>query len=123
MFERRSLSWPITLGVIMIVLVVALTVGWVLLTVFEVIERPESGLEPEGHRAVVQQADLHVGAETPALQPFDTPPGVIEQMVEQARTLLRRGRPLLRYRCHLEEGQRKISSSDWFVQSGVFLRK
>lgn len=31
MLERRSLSWPITLGVVMIVLVVALTVGWVLL--------------------------------------------------------------------------------------------
>lgn len=31
MFERRSLSWPITLGVILIVLLVALIVGWVLL--------------------------------------------------------------------------------------------
>jgi signal transduction histidine kinase len=38
MFERRSLSWPITLGVVMIVLLVLLTVGWVLLTVFRVIE-------------------------------------------------------------------------------------
>ncbi|MBI2479788.1 MAG: HAMP domain-containing histidine kinase [Planctomycetia bacterium] len=38
MFDRRSLSWPITLGVVMIVLVVALTVGWVLLTAFRVIE-------------------------------------------------------------------------------------
>ncbi|MDA1051081.1 MAG: HAMP domain-containing sensor histidine kinase [Planctomycetota bacterium] len=44
MFDRRSLSWPITLGVIMIVLLVALTVGWVLLTVFEVIEKPGSAL-------------------------------------------------------------------------------
>ncbi|MEO8497920.1 MAG: HAMP domain-containing sensor histidine kinase, partial [Planctomycetota bacterium] len=34
MFDRRSLSWPITLGVIMIVLLVALTIGWVLLTFF-----------------------------------------------------------------------------------------
>ena len=34
MFERRSLKWPITLGVIMIVLIVLLLVGWVLLTVF-----------------------------------------------------------------------------------------
>ena len=33
MFERRSLRWPITLGVIMIVLLVALTVGWVVLAV------------------------------------------------------------------------------------------
>jgi two-component system phosphate regulon sensor histidine kinase PhoR len=29
MFRRRSLGWPITLGVVMIVLLVALTVGWV----------------------------------------------------------------------------------------------
>ena len=34
MFDRRSLSWPITLGVVMIVLLVLLTIGWVLLTVF-----------------------------------------------------------------------------------------
>ena len=44
MFDRRSLSWPITLGVIMIVLLVALTVGWVLLTVFGAIEQPGSAL-------------------------------------------------------------------------------
>jgi signal transduction histidine kinase len=34
MFERRSLGWPITLGVIMIVLIIAVSVGWVLLSVF-----------------------------------------------------------------------------------------
>jgi signal transduction histidine kinase len=34
MLERRSLKGPITLGVVMIVLLVALTVGWVLLAVF-----------------------------------------------------------------------------------------
>ena len=34
MFERRSLKLPITLGVLMIVSVIALTVGWVLLSVF-----------------------------------------------------------------------------------------
>src|SRR6185503_7830143 len=34
MFERRSLKLPITLGVIMIVLLVVLTVGWILLTAF-----------------------------------------------------------------------------------------
>lgn len=34
MLERRSLSWPIVLGVIMILLLVALTIGWVLLTAF-----------------------------------------------------------------------------------------
>lgn len=32
MFPRRTLGWPITLGVVMIVLLVALIVGWVLLT-------------------------------------------------------------------------------------------
>lgn len=36
MFERRSLRWPITLGVIMIVLVVAIAVGWVLWAVLNV---------------------------------------------------------------------------------------
>jgi signal transduction histidine kinase len=34
MFDRRSLKLPITLGVIMIVLIVAIIVGWVLLAVF-----------------------------------------------------------------------------------------
>jgi signal transduction histidine kinase len=34
MFERRSLKLPITLGVLMIVSVIVLTVGWVLLSVF-----------------------------------------------------------------------------------------
>ena len=34
MFERRSLKLPITLGVLMIVSVIALTVGWVLLSTF-----------------------------------------------------------------------------------------
>jgi signal transduction histidine kinase len=34
MFERRSIKWPIILGVVMIVLVVVLTVGWVLLAMF-----------------------------------------------------------------------------------------
>src|SRR5688572_13873177 len=32
MLERRSLGWPITLGVVMIVLLVVLTVGWVVVT-------------------------------------------------------------------------------------------
>jgi signal transduction histidine kinase len=34
MFERRSLRWPITLGVVMIVLIVLLLVGWFLLSLF-----------------------------------------------------------------------------------------
>lgn len=33
MFEGRSLKWPVTLGVTMIVLIVALTVGWIVLAV------------------------------------------------------------------------------------------
>src|SRR5688572_10100092 len=33
MFPRRHYRWPITLGVVMIVLLVALIVGWVLLSV------------------------------------------------------------------------------------------
>src|SRR4029078_5768685 len=33
MFRRRSLGWPITLGVVMIVLLVALVIGWVILAV------------------------------------------------------------------------------------------
>jgi signal transduction histidine kinase len=34
MFERKSLKWPILLAVLMIVLLVCLTVGWVLLNIF-----------------------------------------------------------------------------------------
>jgi two-component system, OmpR family, phosphate regulon sensor histidine kinase PhoR len=37
MFERKSLKWPIFLAIIMIVLLVGLTVGWVLLNVFSAI--------------------------------------------------------------------------------------
>ena len=33
MFPRRSLGWPITLGVVMIVLLVALIIGWVILSI------------------------------------------------------------------------------------------
>jgi signal transduction histidine kinase len=38
MFLRRSLKWPIALGVIMIVLLAVLLVGWVLLSVFGALE-------------------------------------------------------------------------------------
>jgi two-component system phosphate regulon sensor histidine kinase PhoR len=41
MAGRRSLQLPITLGVVMIVLVVALTIGWVLLAVFGALQRQE----------------------------------------------------------------------------------
>lgn len=33
MFERKSLTWPISLAIVMIVLVIGLTVGWILLNV------------------------------------------------------------------------------------------
>ena len=44
MFERRSLRFPITLGVTMIVLLVALIVAWILLTVFNALRHPDSAL-------------------------------------------------------------------------------
>ena len=34
MLQRRSLGWPITLGVVMILLLVVLTVGWVVVTAY-----------------------------------------------------------------------------------------
>lgn len=42
MFERRSLKWPILLAVMMIVLLVGLTVGWILLNVAGVSETKPS---------------------------------------------------------------------------------
>lgn len=41
MFERRSMSWPITLGVVMIVLVVVLTIGWVLMSLIAALYNTE----------------------------------------------------------------------------------
>ena len=40
--SRRSIRWPITLGVVLIVLVVALTVGWVIVNATAAIESPHS---------------------------------------------------------------------------------
>lgn len=37
MFERKSMKWPILLAIVMIVLLVVLTVGWILLNVFNAI--------------------------------------------------------------------------------------
>ncbi|MEQ1826501.1 MAG: HAMP domain-containing sensor histidine kinase [Pirellula sp.] len=34
MFERKSLKWPIILAIFMIVMLVGLTVGWILITIF-----------------------------------------------------------------------------------------
>jgi two-component system, OmpR family, phosphate regulon sensor histidine kinase PhoR len=42
MFERKSLKWPILLAIVMIVLLIALTVGWVLLNVFGAISTEKS---------------------------------------------------------------------------------
>jgi two-component system phosphate regulon sensor histidine kinase PhoR len=41
MFERRSLRLPITLGVLLIVLVVVLLIGWVLFAVFGLVTDPQ----------------------------------------------------------------------------------
>ncbi len=44
MFERRSLKWPITLAVIMLICLISLTVGWVLLNVLSAKDKPSSVL-------------------------------------------------------------------------------
>ncbi|QDV70139.1 Alkaline phosphatase synthesis sensor protein PhoR [Rosistilla carotiformis] len=54
MFERRSIKWPVILGVVMILLVVTLTVGWVVLTVIGGLKDPE--------RAPIYWASLSIGA-------------------------------------------------------------
>jgi two-component system phosphate regulon sensor histidine kinase PhoR len=54
MFEHRSLRWPITLGVVMFVVLVALIVGWVLLSVFGFFNDPQ--------RAGLYIALLSIGA-------------------------------------------------------------
>ena len=54
MFEHRSLRWPITLGVIMFVVLVALIVGWVLLNI--------SGFFNDPKRAGLYIALLSIGA-------------------------------------------------------------
>lgn len=59
MFEHRSLRWPITLGVVMFVVLVALIVGWVLLTSFGFVTDPK--------RAGLYIALLSVGATLLAL--------------------------------------------------------
>ena len=54
MFERRSISWPITLGVLMIITIVVLTVGWVLITVI--------GLLTDAQRSTFYWTWLPLGA-------------------------------------------------------------
>ncbi len=54
MFERRSLRWPITLGVVMIVFVVVLIIGWVVLAAF--------GLRFDSERTAFYVTLLSIGA-------------------------------------------------------------
>ena len=54
MFERRSLRLPITLGVVMIVLLIVFTIGWVLLTAIQAVE--------DDRRAAWYWALLSIGA-------------------------------------------------------------
>lgn len=42
MFDNRSLKWPVTLGVVLIVLVIVVLVGWVLVNVIAAIDNEES---------------------------------------------------------------------------------
>lgn len=42
MLERKSLRLPIVLGVLMIVVVVALTIGWILMSIFGAMDSPQS---------------------------------------------------------------------------------
>ncbi len=53
MSERRSLRLPITLGILMIVLLIALTVGWIVLATF--------GLQEDQKRAALYVALLSIG--------------------------------------------------------------
>jgi two-component system, OmpR family, phosphate regulon sensor histidine kinase PhoR len=54
MFERRSLRWPITLGVVMFVVLVLLLVGWVVLSA--------GGITTDPRRAGLYVALLSIGA-------------------------------------------------------------
>jgi signal transduction histidine kinase len=54
MFEHRSLRWPITLGVVMFIVLVALIIGWVLLSIFGFFNDPQ--------RAGLYIALLSIGA-------------------------------------------------------------
>ena len=54
MFERKSIKWPVILGVVLIILVVALIVGWVILNVVLGLNHPDS--------APIYWAILSVGA-------------------------------------------------------------
>ncbi len=44
MISRRSIRWPVALGVVLIVLVVALTVGWVIVSASAALKSEHSGI-------------------------------------------------------------------------------
>ncbi len=75
MFERRSLRLPITLGVVMIVLLVALIVGWILLAVFGALQNDQ--------RAGLYWALLSVGTTSLAFVLF----GVVMYLTLSIKTI------------------------------------
>lgn len=56
MFERKSLKWPILVAILMIVMLVGLTVGWVLLNVFSALDAEKTS------RSSIYWVLLSVGA-------------------------------------------------------------
>ncbi|MFM8188082.1 MAG: sensor histidine kinase [Pirellula sp.] len=56
MFERKSLKWPILVAILMIVMLVGLTVGWVLLNVFSALDAEKAS------RSSIYWVLLSVGA-------------------------------------------------------------
>jgi two-component system, OmpR family, phosphate regulon sensor histidine kinase PhoR len=75
MFERRSLRLPITLGVVMIVLLVALIAGWILLAVFGALQNDQ--------RAGLYWALLSVGTTSLAFVLF----GVVMYLTLSIKTI------------------------------------
>ena len=56
MFERKSLKWPILVAILMIVMLVGLTIGWVLLNVFSAMDAEKTS------RSAIYWILLSVGA-------------------------------------------------------------
>ena len=56
LFERKSLKWPILVAILMIVMLVGLTVGWVLLNVFSALDAEKPS------RSAIYWVLLSVGA-------------------------------------------------------------
>jgi signal transduction histidine kinase len=56
LFERKSLKWPILVAILMIVMLVGLTVGWVLLNVFSALDAEKTS------RSAIYWVLLSVGA-------------------------------------------------------------